>query len=309
MGQEYDKSIADYTEAIRLDPKFAGAYYYRGLALATEHEHDKAIDDFNEAIRLDPKHARAFHNRGDVWSDKQEYDKAIDDYSEAIRLDPKLAGTYVTRGMAWSVAKQQYDKAIADFTEAIRLDPPNRRTPPPTDAAPFAWQKKQEYGKAIADFRRGRSESTRKIRPRPPPPSRGLAWHDQQEYDKAIADFTEAIRLDPRNTAPPITTAATPWHSTQSLRQGDCRFQRGDPNRPERRPLLQQPRLDLGDMRRCENPRWQAGRRLGDHGVRIDVMGRPGRPGHTRRRLRRGPGDFDAAARWRSKATRTPRRR
>jgi hypothetical protein len=30
--KEYDKAIKDFDEAIRLDPKFAGAFYYRGIA-------------------------------------------------------------------------------------------------------------------------------------------------------------------------------------------------------------------------------------------------------------------------------------
>ena len=120
--QEYDKAIADYNEAIRLDPKFTIAYNNRGLARSDKQEYDKAIADFNEAIRLDPKFAYAYNNRGSAWEAKQELDKAIADYTEAIQLDPKDAYAYLTRGLAWEV-KQEYDKAIADYTEIIRLDP------------------------------------------------------------------------------------------------------------------------------------------------------------------------------------------
>ena len=93
--QEYDKAIADFTEAIRLDPKNACAYNNRGMRLGRqEGAFDKAIADFTEAIRLDPKNASAYGNRGLAWGDKKEYDKAIADLhrghparsQEALRL-------------------------------------------------------------------------------------------------------------------------------------------------------------------------------------------------------------------------------
>ena len=51
---EYDRAISDFTEAIRLDPKLASAYYNRGIAYENKGEHDKAIADYTEAIRLEP---------------------------------------------------------------------------------------------------------------------------------------------------------------------------------------------------------------------------------------------------------------
>ena len=98
------------------------AYNNRGDAWDAKEEYDKAIADYNEAIRLDPKYAVAYNNRGAAWCAKKEYDKAIADYDEAIRLDPKYATAYNDRGGAW-YDKEEYDKAIADFDEAIRLDP------------------------------------------------------------------------------------------------------------------------------------------------------------------------------------------
>jgi tetratricopeptide (TPR) repeat protein len=120
--KEYDKAIADHSEAIRLDPKFVVAYNGRGNAWTAKKEYDKAIADYSEAIRLDPKFVVAYYGRGNAWSYKKEYDKAIADYNEAIRLDPKYAFFYDGRGNAWSY-KKEYDKAVADFSEAIRLDP------------------------------------------------------------------------------------------------------------------------------------------------------------------------------------------
>lgn len=120
--KEYDKAIADYSEAIRLYPEYAGAYNNRGIVLQKKQEYDKAIADYNEAIRLDPKYALAYNNRGNAWHEKQEYDKAIADYNEAIRLDSKYASAYNNRGTVW-YEKQEYDEAIANYNEAIRLDP------------------------------------------------------------------------------------------------------------------------------------------------------------------------------------------
>ena len=54
-------------------------------------EHDKAIADFNDAIRLDPKNAWAYSNRGRSWLSKRDFDKALTDFNAAIQLDPKAS--------------------------------------------------------------------------------------------------------------------------------------------------------------------------------------------------------------------------
>ena len=60
------------------------------MAWYDKKDYDKAIDDFTDAIRIDPKYATAYYNRGLVWKAKGDNDKAMADYDEAIRLDPTL---------------------------------------------------------------------------------------------------------------------------------------------------------------------------------------------------------------------------
>ena len=52
----------------------------------------RAIADYNEAIRLDPKSTLAFIGRGDAFTNKGDHDRALADYNEAVRLDPTRAG-------------------------------------------------------------------------------------------------------------------------------------------------------------------------------------------------------------------------
>lgn len=119
---KYDQAIGKFTDAIRLDPKHAEAYFGRGACYAKQGEYDKAIADLTDAIRLDPSLAAAFYNRGSCWAYKQEYGKAIADYSEAIRIDPKLAAAYHDRAAIWELRGDQ-GKAIKDLSEAIRVNP------------------------------------------------------------------------------------------------------------------------------------------------------------------------------------------
>jgi lipoprotein NlpI len=116
-----DRAIADANEAIRLDPKVAGAYVNRAGAYLQKGDNDRAIADASEAVRLDPKIAVAYNNRAAAYLKKGDNDRAIADYSEAIRLDPTVAVAYVIRAVAY-VNTGDNDRAIADYNEAIRLD-------------------------------------------------------------------------------------------------------------------------------------------------------------------------------------------
>lgn len=50
---EYDKAVADFTEAIRLDPKTPDAYFARGVAYSNKREHAKAEADFAKVKELE----------------------------------------------------------------------------------------------------------------------------------------------------------------------------------------------------------------------------------------------------------------
>ena len=117
-----DRAIADYSEAIRLDPKYALAFFNRGFIYANKGDTDRGMADFNETIRFNPTHAIAYMNRGYIYEQKGDYDRAIADYNESIRLDPIYALAYRNRASLY-IKKGDYNRAMADLNEAIRLDP------------------------------------------------------------------------------------------------------------------------------------------------------------------------------------------
>ena len=146
--KEYDKSIADATAAIRIEPHDAFNYAIRGGAHSENGEFDSAIREFNEAIRLDPSNAGWYSLRGNALAEKKAYDAAIADHNHAIRLDSKLAVAYLGRGFAWS-RKHEFDKSIADYNEAIRIDPGN---PVAHYNRGVAHGKKKDFERAIVDY-------------------------------------------------------------------------------------------------------------------------------------------------------------
>jgi tetratricopeptide (TPR) repeat protein len=119
---DFDRAIADYNEAITLDPKNAGnALNNRGLAYAKKDDLNRAIADFNEAIKLDPLDPLAFHNRGIAYAHKKDFKRAIAQFNAAIRLKPNYSLALYFRGLA---KQQSGDKTgAADIARARQLDP------------------------------------------------------------------------------------------------------------------------------------------------------------------------------------------
>jgi tetratricopeptide (TPR) repeat protein len=104
----------------------AGIHYNSGIDYRQEGDNDRAIAEYDEAIRLDPDYTNAYTNRGNVWHDKGDYDRAIADYSAAIRLAPNDTAAFFNRGLTYA-AKDDLERAIADLSETIRLAPNHAR--------------------------------------------------------------------------------------------------------------------------------------------------------------------------------------
>jgi tetratricopeptide (TPR) repeat protein len=189
-NKNYTRAIADYTEAIRLNPQDMVAYYDRGRCYALNGDRSKALTDFAEAIRLNPKRAEAFIGRAEIYHDQQEYTKAITDCTEAIRLDGANRNGYKSRGDA-HYALKEFDSAIADYSEVIRLDPNNAIGFQCRGLAHFA---KMEIDKAIADYK-----SAVDLDPNNSElySLRGYAYLARREFAKAIADYEKALKLNP----------------------------------------------------------------------------------------------------------------
>jgi tetratricopeptide (TPR) repeat protein len=143
-----DRAIADYTQAIRLDPNNAVAHRERGVAYFDEGDQDRAKADYTQAIRLDPNDANVYFSRGREYLLKGDYDRAIADQSQAIRLNPNLVEPYSNRGNVY-YRKGDYARAIADHTQAIKVDPNYANAYSNRGVVYYA---KGDYDRAIADF-------------------------------------------------------------------------------------------------------------------------------------------------------------
>jgi tetratricopeptide (TPR) repeat protein len=119
---DYDASMADWKEAIRLDPKDDNAMFY--LALIYKYNKDdpaNAFSTISEAIRLHPSYPY-FGFRAGLSMEKGDIDAAIADYDAAVKDAPDNQIVLTERGDAW-LKKGDYGRALADYEAALKIAP------------------------------------------------------------------------------------------------------------------------------------------------------------------------------------------
>lgn len=185
-----DDAIADFSEAIRLDPKLADAYVQRGQAMFKNGNADSAIADFSQALQIDPRHATAYKARGMTRLYKSDDDGAISDLSKAIQyaeLDPASIPPaevfYARRSRATLYdRKQLYDRELADLNAMIDGYWKN----PGLAAALKSTYREQGAATLLASIYR----------------LRALVHQKRSNLDNAIGDLSFAIQLDPQRALP-----------------------------------------------------------------------------------------------------------
>lgn len=191
---DFKQAVAEYTEAIRINPEDTVALVSRGSAYSKLNQQSQAIADYDAVIRLRPDSALAYRNRGNAYRLQGKFDQAVRDCTEAIRLDPNDAIAWGYRGEVYH-SEGKEDKAIVDYTAAIRLRP---RDPALYADRGFSYLEQRKLDAALADY-----EEALKLKPKYPIAfkNRGYAYYLMGKYDKAIADANMAIHLDPKYAA------------------------------------------------------------------------------------------------------------
>ena len=181
-----DQAIADYNQALAINPKLPGAYINRGEIYNQRRNYDQAISDFNQAIQIDPKKILAYNGRAAAYIAKGYYDQAIADDNVAIGLDPTAMFAYFNRGRAYHLSGND-DQSIASYSQLIQLDPGK---PAPYVNRGVSYAAKSEYEKAFTDF-----NSALQIDPNLSVAINNLAWQMATCPDASFRDGSKAVEF------------------------------------------------------------------------------------------------------------------
>jgi formylglycine-generating enzyme required for sulfatase activity/lipoprotein NlpI len=115
-----DLSIADYTEAIRLNPKNARSWNNRCVSRTVAGRLQQALTDCNESLRLLPNQSNVLDSRGFTYLKLGQFDLAVADYNSALQLNPRIASSLFGRGIV-KLKKSDIAGSTADIAAAKRI--------------------------------------------------------------------------------------------------------------------------------------------------------------------------------------------
>ncbi|MFN2494125.1 MAG: tetratricopeptide repeat protein [Pyrinomonadaceae bacterium] len=132
-GDEDEKAVEAFQQAIKADPDLAEAHFRLGLAydaLGQEKEaedaYKKAIEKYKKYLDANSKDAEGHYNMGQAYAGLHLYSEAVREYRQATRLKSDDADMFYDLGIALTKLAQ-YDEAATAFSKSLEIDPENYR--------------------------------------------------------------------------------------------------------------------------------------------------------------------------------------
>ena len=118
---DFLSAIKAYTNAIIINPTFAGAYNARGMANRKMKDFHAALQDYNTALSLHNNFAATYNNRGVIYMEIRQIEAALTDFVKALKIEPNSYG-YCNRAVAYNYMRD-FNKSISESTVAVELNP------------------------------------------------------------------------------------------------------------------------------------------------------------------------------------------
>jgi tetratricopeptide (TPR) repeat protein len=190
---DWDRALNCLSEDIRQYPDRSSGHLARGRVYFDNGEYDEAIADFTEAIRLEPT-PWGHTALAEVYEKTRNWDKAIDEASEAIRIAASQphGAAYRLRARIYR-SKGDFAKADADMRQAVQVASDNIKENPNMLHYRYLriglYREQQKFDQALAECNR-----IVDLEPKSDQPLfyRGLVYLEKGDYEKALVDFDGA---------------------------------------------------------------------------------------------------------------------
>ena len=131
--EKYKKAIAEYEEALKLNPDLQPAFYYLGSSYVSVYkpgdETDKnkefgakAVEYLQKALAIDPNNKNIIQSLGDINDKMRNFEEAEKYYLQIQKFTPNDPASYYNLAGFYS-NNAKYDKAIDMYEKRIALNP------------------------------------------------------------------------------------------------------------------------------------------------------------------------------------------
>jgi len=114
---QFEKTIQDCDESIRIKSDWSKGYYRKGCALLSLKRYDEAISTFNSGLKYDPNNEEMKKRLGEATSEKKKHPPKPSS-SKATGLDAKQEGNTHFKESRYEKAIESYSCALETITDA-----------------------------------------------------------------------------------------------------------------------------------------------------------------------------------------------
>ena len=132
-GQDYNKAIASYDQALKFKPDDYKAWNNRGIALKNLERFEEAIASYDQALKFKPDYHQAWNNRGIVLGNLGRFEEAIASYDQALKIKPDYHQAWYNKACYYAL-KGNIEQVLENLQQAINLNPDEYRKMAKTDS-------------------------------------------------------------------------------------------------------------------------------------------------------------------------------
>ncbi|HEX9332957.1 MAG TPA: tetratricopeptide repeat protein, partial [Anaerolineales bacterium] len=203
LGED-DRALSCYEAALKIDPNYAEAHYFRASILYSRGNVREAIAEYTIAIGLKPKLIEA-HQKPDPQDRLTDYSSApaemyriakpahrIIDLNKSLETNPGQANLFKERAAEY-YRLWNYEQAIADYSSSLAIQPDDASA---LHLRGVAYEQLRQFDRAVEDYQRAIT-----INPQLSDIyiNRGVTFGQMGHFRQSIASLTEGIRLAPDN--------------------------------------------------------------------------------------------------------------
>ncbi|KAL3936153.1 MAG: hypothetical protein SGBAC_008473 [Bacillariaceae sp.] len=124
LQKEHETALVFFGRSLQLNPSFTYTHTLSGYEYMANEDFDKAVACFRNAIRLDERHYNAWYGLGAIYHRQEKYDLAEYHFQRAVAINSQSSVLRCNLGMS-QYSNGKALQALDTLAEAFRLDPNN----------------------------------------------------------------------------------------------------------------------------------------------------------------------------------------